>query len=137
EPVAFALFKGDLDAGLVTVPIEVYGKVLRDAGVPGPYTVGEVRGYQFLDGHHPARAELPNLPDRWVTRDWPLTGFTNVPHTSAHGLHVAELIRDDLAPGTPFEVPAPPVAPAETPPPDDDAEVPVTPPAPAPDARRR
>lgn len=107
EPVAFALFKGELEAGPQTVPLDVYGLVLRDAGVPGPYTVAEVRGYQFLDGQYPDHADLPGLPASTLTAAYPLEVFRDVPHVSAHELHMVDLMLDDLARGIPLAVPAP------------------------------
>jgi len=105
EPLAFATFKGDLAPGAQTVPLDVYGKVLRDAGVPGPYTIGEVRGYRFLDGQFPDREELAALPASATTAAYPLEAFTDVPHVSAHELHMVELMRDDLERGIPLAVP--------------------------------
>jgi hypothetical protein len=105
EPVAFATFKGELARGGQTVPLDVYGKVLRDAGVPGPYTIGEVRGYRFLDGQFPDREQLADLPDRGTTAGYPLEAFTDAPHVSAHELHMVELMREDLARGIPLPVP--------------------------------
>jgi hypothetical protein len=105
EPLAFATFKGDLAPGAQTVPLDVYGKVLRDAGVPGPYTFGEVRGYRFLDGQFPDREEIAPLPARATTAAYPLEAFTDTPHVSAHELHMVELMRDDLARGIALVVP--------------------------------
>lgn len=106
EPVAFAVFKGELEPGAQTVALDVYGLVLRDAGVPGPYTVGEVRGYRFLDGQYPDHEDLPSLPDRATTAAYPLDAFTDAPHVSEHELHMVELMLDDLARGIPLAVPA-------------------------------
>ncbi|MEB2345368.1 MAG: hypothetical protein OZ948_11565 [Deltaproteobacteria bacterium] len=105
EPLAFASFKGELAPGAQTVPLDVYGKILRDAGVPGPYTIGEVRGYRFLDGRFPDREELLLLPGRHKTRRYPLDVFTNASHVDAHELHMVELMREDLARGVAVVVP--------------------------------
>jgi hypothetical protein len=117
EPVAFALFKGELEPGPQTVPLDVYGLVLHDAGVPGPYTVTDVRGYHFLDGQYPDREDLPSLPAQATTAAYPLDAFTDAPHVSAHELHMVDLMLEDLARGLPLAVPAlpgesaPPAAP--------------------------
>jgi hypothetical protein len=143
EPVAFTSFKGELAPGAQTVPLDVYGKVLRDAGVPGPYTIGEVRGYRFLDGQFPDREQLPDLPARATTAAYPLDAFTDAPHVSAHERHMVELMREDLARGIPVLLPplpgesegggegAPPAAGA----PDAPAVQPEAPPADAAPAR--
>jgi hypothetical protein len=125
EPVAFATFKGELAPGAQRVPLEVWGKILRDAGIPGPYTIGEVRGYRFLDGQFPDRELLLDLPGRVTTSAYPLEAFRDEPHVSEHELHMVELMTEDLARGVPVLVPplpgaaeagAPPAEPAATPP---------------------
>lgn len=108
EPVAFVSFKGELASGPQQIPLEVYGKVLSDAGVPGPYTVGELRGYRFLDGQYPDRELLPPVADGFSTQGWPPDVFTTEPHVSEHDLRMADLMLEDLAAGIPL--PQPPVA---------------------------
>jgi hypothetical protein len=126
EPVAFAAWKGELSPGLQSVDLEVYGKVLRDAGVPGPYTVEQIRGYQFLDGQYPDYAYLSDLPSSHETAPYPLDPFTDQIYVDAHRAQLAELLAADLAAGV--FAGEPPVAGGEAPPgvrpPDDDAEVP-------------
>jgi hypothetical protein len=107
KPVAFVSFKGELASGPQRIPLEVYGKVLRDAGVPGPYTLGELRGYRFLDGHHPDREHLAPLADRFTTQAWPLEAFTETNHVSEHALRMAGLMLEDLAAGIPVPLPPP------------------------------
>jgi hypothetical protein len=122
NPVAFATWKGELAAGQQSIPLEVWGKVLRDAGVPGPYTIGEIRGYRFLDGQYPDRETLPSVDATHTTSAWPLEVFRDAEHVSEHELHVAELMLDDLEAGRALVVPpvaADTVAPRA---PDDDVE---------------
>ncbi len=129
EPVAFVSFKGELPAGRTSVPLEVYGKVLADAGVPGPYTVSEIRGYRFLDGGYPDREELRGLPDGVTTSAYGLGSFTTDPYTSEHELQMVALMLEDLAQGR--ELPLPGLPADGAPPvraPDDDAEPEVAPP---------
>lgn len=130
-PVAFASFKGELPAGRTSVPLEVYGKVLADAGVPGPYTVSEIRGYRFLDGGYPDREELRWLPGAFTTGSHAVGAFTTAPHTSEHELQMVALMLEDLAQGRELPVPGLPAegAPAARTP-DDDAEPEVVPPGP-------
>jgi len=125
NPLAYATWKGELAAGRQTIPLEVWGKVLRDAGVPGPYTIDEIRGYRFLDGGYPDREELPPTGATHTTEAWPLDAFRDAAHLGADELRMAELMLDDLEAGRPlFEPPAAndPVAPRMA---DDDAEAPV------------
>jgi hypothetical protein len=127
EPVAFAVFKGELAAGRGAVPLEVYGKVLRDAGVHGPWTVSEIRGYRFLEAAYPDRERLPDSDLRHVTGDHPLDAFTDADHVDEHELHVVSLMLEDVERGIGLEVPGLP-QPGEVPgprPPDDDAELPA------------
>jgi hypothetical protein len=117
EPVAFASFKGELASGRQTVPLDVWGKVLRDAGVPGPYRIDQVRGYRFLDGQHPDREHLLDLPAGGTTAAYGLDAFRDEPHVSEHERHMARLMEEDLARG--LAVPVPPLpgdAGAEPPP---------------------
>jgi len=125
QPVAFATFKGDLDAGSGVVPLEVYGKVLHDAGIPGPFTVRQIRGYRFLEGRYPDREQLPPSGGEHVTRAWPVSAFGDEAWVDEHELHVVELMLEDLERGIALDLPGLP-APGEQPgprPPDDDVEV--------------
>lgn len=125
KPVAFAAWKGELAAGAQTVPLEVWGKVLQDAGVPGPYTIDEVRGYRFLDGQYPDREMLPEITTRHETNAYPLSSFTDAQHVSPHELHMAELMLDDLEQGRPILEPPPAGDTVAPRPADDDAEAPI------------
>ncbi len=46
RPVAEAAWRGDLEAGLQSVPLTFWGKVIRDADVSGPYVVRNLRGHR-------------------------------------------------------------------------------------------
>jgi len=124
-PVAFAAFKGELGAGEQAVPLEVFGKVLRDAGVPGPYVIRDVRGYRFLDGQYPDREQLATaLDETWTTSAYALDEFTDEPWTSEHKQRMVELMLEDVARGLSLDVPgeAPAGGPPGDRPPDDDVE---------------
>ena len=108
QPVGYALFKGELAAGPSEVPLVFYGKVLRDAGVTGPFTLGELRGYRFLEGAYPDRERLPDDPQRHPLGDLPLASLTDAAHVSAHELRMVELMMEDLARGISLEAPPPP-----------------------------
>jgi hypothetical protein len=135
EPVAYAAWKGELAPGAQEIDLEVYGKVLRDAGVPGPYSVEQIRGYRFLDGQWPDRENLLDLPGALTTGSYPLDAFTDARHDSEHELALAGMLLEDVANG--IGVAPPPMADGTTPdgaaqaaaprPPDDDAEVKLPP----------
>ena len=108
RPVAFSAFKGRLGRSDRTVPIEFFGKVIRDAGARGPFTVGEIRGYRFLDGAYPDRERIPDLPGRHPTRAYALSDFSAEVFTSPHKERMIELLLEDVARGIAIE--APPVA---------------------------
>jgi hypothetical protein len=122
QPVAFVAWKGELAKGTHQIPLEVWGKVLRDAGVPGPYAVQQIRGYRFVDGGYPDRELLPDATGTHTTAPWPLDLFSDFPHVGEDEIRTAELMLDDLAQGR--ELVTPPVASGGvgSRPPDDDAE---------------
>lgn len=132
-PVAWAAFKGELGTSDGVVPLEFFGRVLREAGVPGPYQVGQVRGYRFVDARFPDRERLRDLPGRWTTSPFELLAFSDAVWTSAHKEQMVQMLLDDVRAGRsvevpPLAVPGAPVAPAP-------ATAPPAPPAPAPGER--
>ena len=107
------------------MPLEVWGKVLRDAGIPGPWTVSEIRGYRFLEGRYPDRELIPDAGVSWVTGRHTLADLSGDAFTSEHQQRMVQLMYEDLARGISLDVPGLP-EPGERPgprPPDDDAEV--------------
>lgn len=116
QPLAFAIFKGALSTHDAWVPLEVFGKVLRDAGRPGPYVVGELRGYRFRDGEYPDRERMPDYDRRFATGPYPLEAFSDAVYASAHKQHMVELMQQDLANGLTLDVPPLPGAGAAPPP---------------------
>ena len=105
EPVAFVAFKGELPEGSVGVPLELFGKVLRDAGAPGPYTIGELRGYRFVDGAFPDRETIPGPAPSWTVGRYDLGEFGDAPYESEHKRRMVELMLEDEAAGIPLDVP--------------------------------
>ncbi len=125
DPVAFTSFKGELERGRGFVPLEVFGKVLRDVGTPGPWTLSEIRGYRFLEARYPDRERLPDSDLTWRTGVHDPARFSGDASVSEHHLRMVQLMLEDLERGIPLEAPSLP-APGERPgprPPDDDAEV--------------
>jgi hypothetical protein len=127
QPLAFATWKGELASGAQAVPLSVWGKVLRDAGAPGPYTVAQIRGYRFLDGAYPDRESLPDPNATHVTSAWPLDAFTDASHVDDAELQMAERLLDDLDAGRPILEPPVAADPVAIRAADDDAELPADP----------
>ena len=110
RPVAFTSFKGDLGSGGQALPLSFYGKLLRDAGAAGPWTLGELRGYRFLEGAFPDRERLPDYPERYTTGEHSLEDFTDEFHVSNHERHMVNLMLEDIARGISLDSPAAPSA---------------------------
>ena len=114
EPVAWGHWKGQLDEKSGFVPIAFFGKVLLDAGVPGPYQVTELRGYRFLDGQFPDRERMRDADTPFLTRAIDLAELSDAPYESEHLARMVELLQQDLDAGLTIDVPpdaGPPAAP--------------------------
>lgn len=105
EPVAFAVWKGELDEGRRSPALEVFGKVLRDVGSAGPYTIGELRGYRFIDGGFPDRETIPKSDRSWTTGRYGLAEFSEDPWDSEHKRRMLELMAEDRAAGIEVDLP--------------------------------
>ncbi len=105
KPIAFAVFKGELVAGHGNIPFDFFGKVLRDAGKPGPYSIGEIRGYRFLDAQHPDRERLPDHSPRYRTQAYTLSQFSDTVYTSPHKENMVSLMLEDEAAGRSLDLP--------------------------------
>ena len=108
RPIAFSAYKGRLSPSDRTVPIEFFGRLLRDIGARGPFRVGEIRGYRFMDGEYPDRERMAGLPGHFPIRDHPLEAFSADEFMDAHKARMVELLMEDVARGIAIE--APPVA---------------------------
>lgn len=116
-PVAYASWKGELYEGRHHVPLEVFGKVLRDAGASGPYLIGELRGYRFVDGAFPDREQIPGPGPSGLTERYALSEFSDAAWDSEHKRHVVELMLQDEAAGISLDVPDLPPGAGAAPPP--------------------
>lgn len=128
RPVAFSAFKGRLSRSDRQVPIDFFGRILRDANARGPFRVGEVRGYRFLDGDYPDRERIPNLGRQHVTRAYDATRFSNDEFVSAHKLQMVRLLMEDARRG--IAIDAPPIPSEGQPDPGASAPAPQSGPAP-------
>jgi hypothetical protein len=112
RPLGYASGTGELDRGRRRVPIEFFGRLLRDVGESGPFTVGEIRGYRFINGAYPDRERIPDLPGRFPTRDYALGDFSPAEYTSAHKERMVQLMLEDVRNGISIDAPPVPNAPA-------------------------
>ncbi len=108
EPVAFAVFKGDLEPGDNWLPLEFFGKILHDQGAMGPYTVEQIRGYRFLEGQTPDRERLADNPVTHQTSPYEAAIFSDAVYASEHKERMVQLMLDDIDAGRTLD--APPVA---------------------------
>lgn len=106
EPVAFAVFKGDLEPGQNWLPLEFFGKVLRDQGAEGPYTVDQIRGYRFLEGQTPDQERLVDEIVTHKTSSYDAAAFSDAVYTSEHKERMVQLMLDDIEAGRSLDVPA-------------------------------
>lgn len=61
KPFAYLEWDGPLSAGEQTVPLTVFGKLLRDGRPAMPLALRDVEGYLFFEDTMPDRAHLPRL----------------------------------------------------------------------------
>ena len=114
NPIAFSTFKGELDRGRQFVPIRFFGRILVEVGSSGPFTVGEIRGYRFLDGQYPDRERIPDLARSHTTAAYDVGTFSSAEYTSEHKERMVRLLMEDVANGISIE--PPPAAAVSTPP---------------------
>jgi len=74
HPAAFVRWKGRLPAGPGEVPLRLFGRVVREADAPAPFTFTDVRGYRWHLGADPDRELMAAAPDH-VTPAYPATAF--------------------------------------------------------------
>jgi hypothetical protein len=105
EPVAFSVFKGMLAPGEQWIPLEFFGKILRDESALGPYSVEQIRGYRFLEGQTPDRERLVDDPVTHRTLAYDLALFSDEEYTSEHKERMIALMREDVEAGRTLDVP--------------------------------
>jgi hypothetical protein len=105
EPVAFAVFKGDLAPGEQWLPLEFFGKILRDQGAMGPYSVEQIRGYRFLEGQTPDQERLVDDPVTHQTSPYDAAAFSDAEYTSEHKEQMIQLMLEDVDAGRTLDVP--------------------------------
>ncbi|MEM7411987.1 MAG: hypothetical protein AAF430_17300 [Myxococcota bacterium] len=124
EPLAWGVFKGDLEAGPAQVPLRFFGKVLVDRGRAGPYRVAQLRGYLFRDGSYPDRLEMRPYPGIFETQGWSLAAFSDAEWDSPERRRMVELLLEDERRGIGLDVPGAPAGLAPAPAPADSGAAP-------------
>lgn len=105
EPVAFSVFKGNLGPGEQWLPLAFFGKILRDHGVAGPYSMEQIRGYRFLEGQTPDREQLAEDPVTHRTRPYDVAVFSDEEYTSEHMERMIALMMEDVEAGRDLDLP--------------------------------
>jgi hypothetical protein len=67
RPVAWTRYKGELEAGAATAPLEFFGKVVVDAGARPPFRIGELRGSLYAPGEDPDLVSMRPFEGGYVT----------------------------------------------------------------------
>ena len=114
DPIAWAVHKGNLDSHDGVVPLRFFGKVLHDAGRPGPYLLGALRGYLFRDGEFPDRLHMRSHPGRYATGAYTSDEFSPQEWDGEHRQRMVELLLEDERRGITLD--APPTATLDAPP---------------------
>ncbi len=105
NPISFSAFKGNLESGKRFVPIRFFGRVLRDTNASGPYRVGQIRGYRFLDGEYPDRERIPDFAGRHQTARYGVEQFSDDEYASEQKQRMVQLLLEDVARGISIDQP--------------------------------
>lgn len=77
EPVAWTRFKGELSAASKSLPLEFFGKVLRESGLAGPYLVAQLRGFRFDEARAPDQDRIETAELSHETLPYALEVFSD------------------------------------------------------------
>ena len=66
-----------LDASTTEVKLEAFGRVIREAEAPSPFTLTNLRGFLFYPGQDPDRKSMPDYTDDYRTQKYPLDAFSD------------------------------------------------------------
>jgi hypothetical protein len=73
-----------LDASTTEVKLQAFGRVIREANAPSPFTMSNLRGYIFYAGKEPDRATMPDYTDDYHTQKYPLEAFSDDEYWDSH-----------------------------------------------------
>lgn len=76
RPIALLSFNQELEAGKAKARLLAFGKLLRDEGAEGPYTIRDIEGWRLLSGTYPDR-EMMQPPEDYVTKGYALEEFSD------------------------------------------------------------
>lgn len=83
KPLALVTFNNELGAGTQQVPLQVYGRLVRDARPAFPLTLHDVEGFLLKPDAYPDRAAMPALDGAVATsRKYALAQFTDATFAS-------------------------------------------------------
>ncbi|MBL8308435.1 MAG: hypothetical protein JNM33_17210 [Rubrivivax sp.] len=96
QPVALALFNGEVRAGTVEFRLPVFGKLLRDKAPPFPLVLRDVEAFLLKPDTFPDRVMLPRRAGVLHTsRSYPLAAFSDAEWSSEERTrYLTELGRD-------------------------------------------
>lgn len=77
EPVAWTRFKGELSNASKSLPLEFFGKVLRESGFAGPYQVAQLRGFRFDEARAPDQDRIETTELSPLTQAYTLDVFSD------------------------------------------------------------
>jgi hypothetical protein len=106
ELVAWTRYKGDLAAGQTEARLLFFGKLLRDVGVPPPYTIGQLRGARRLENVEPDTEEIPFENFSYTTKtSFTLDQLSDAVYDSPHKQEMIRLMRQyGLKPAPPGSI---------------------------------
>ena len=76
RPTAYVRWKGPLAAGATEVPLELYGRIVHEAGADAPFALTDLRGYRFLFGVVPDRELMVDAAAPYTTPRYAREDFT-------------------------------------------------------------
>ncbi len=95
EPVAWSRFKGDLAAGPATARLVFFGRILREHGVRGAFSLRALRGSRFVEATDPQEERMVPLDVAHQTAVYSVEAFSSAPWDSAEKRRKIARLRAD------------------------------------------
>jgi hypothetical protein len=92
QPIAWARWKGDLEAGTQDAALAFFGKVLVDATAHGPFHIGQLRGAHYVPGMDPDLEQMPSFPGTYTTQAYPTEQFSDAEYDSPQKQRMIRLL---------------------------------------------
>jgi hypothetical protein len=73
-----------LDQSSTEVKLQAFGRVVREADSPTPFTLSNLRGYLFYPGHDPDRKSMPDYTEDYRTAKYPIDAFSDEEYWDEH-----------------------------------------------------